>query len=733
MPTHVHRRLRLPADHRSPAAARAVVRQVLAETGLVDLLDEALLLTTELSTNGVIHAGTELDVEVIADATGITVTVSDYKGGPIEHLMRPVDQLAEHGRGLLLVDQFASSWGTTHDSNGKGVWFRLERDQARPSATYVVSPSKPRPATATASADVDTPVDAIDNAQSEAAASAPVAALPPAPDGIADRITPESCVWLLHISDELRQRLSLPQLLSELLLRLCEVANAVGGEVWVDHGDGRGEQRVARYGATGDRVPGTVTLSVPLPLPRPMAGTLLLAAPDDGDDEYRTRLARLSAERMTVMIEADRLREADTRRRGWLTFLAEASELLAQSLEVDLTLALVPQLVVPRLGEWCAVHTVDDAGELHLAACVHTNEAALPALKRFLSNTSGDGIGARLAEVVEHQGVVTLARPLEGVAVPLSARGKVLGTLSVGRPSNRLHGPDDVAVIEDVARRASLALDNARIHAERKEIAQAFQRSLLPSALPHATGVQFGAEYVPASTGTDVGGDFYDVVEIEPGKWLAAIGDVCGKGAQAAALTGLVRDVIRVLIRDGRSLTRTLELLNRSLLEQSEEGRYCTLAAAVITRDGANLHVELCLAGHDRPMVLRRTSAVAPVGHSGTAVGLLEKIKISPVTITLAPGESMVFFTDGVTERRRGEELFGHARLAHELSSLVGHPASTVAARVRSAALGFSGDDPRDDIAILVIRNSADPDSKSTTPQWVNRSAPVVGSISLGN
>ena len=724
------------------------MREVLTESGLSDLMDEALLLTTELSTNGVIHAGTELDVEVLADPGGLTVTVTDFKGGPIEtSLMRPPDELAEHGRGLLLVDQFATAWGTTHNSLGKGVWFRLDLD-TRAGATTPVrrrrarGPRRAGELLATAPVQRTTPgpigvmplpqplapagegtlVDAAlaeagpEEAERIAAAAASSAVTEdergPAPGRVAagSPITPEACVWLIDVPEDVRLRLTLPQLISELLLRLCEVTGAAGGAVWQDRGDGRGERRLAWYGGAPEvrggpnRAPEMLTMS--LPVQRPVTATLTLyGAAEPAELRQWERLAHLSTERMAVTIEADRLREDDTRRRGWLTFLAEASELLAQSLDVDLTLALVPQIVVPRLGEWCAVHVADEWGDLKLATSQHRDEAELPNLKRVLGGVSHPEVAARLLEAMKGQGPVTLGRPLEGIAVPLSARGHLLGTLSVGRPPDRLHGPDDVAVIEDVSRRASLAIDNSRIHAERKEIAQAFQRSLLPSDLPTPTGVEFGSAYVPASTGTDVGGDFYDVIEVGPKQWLAAIGDVCGKGAQAAALTGLVRDVVRVLVRDGRPLSRAIELLNHTLLEQGDDGRYCTLAAAHIAQKGENLAVELCLAGHEKPMLVRRGGEVRQVGMSGTAVGLLDELELNPVEVTLGPGDALVFFTDGVTERRRGEELFGLARLRRELTPLSGHPAPVIAARVRSAAVGFSADPPRDDIAVLVVRN----------------------------
>nr|WP_280101502.1 SpoIIE family protein phosphatase [Stackebrandtia nassauensis] len=673
MSVRAHRQLRLPASHRSPAAARAVVREVLAEVGLTDLMDEALLLTTELATNGVIHAGTDLDVNVAADDRGVTVTVTDFRSGPIGPATPvPPDEGAEHGRGLLLVDQFASSWGISHDPDGKGVWFRLE-----------VPSTAARALTGEKRGDAPAVVTEV-----------------PEDDVAAIARTAERVSWLIHIGDELRTKLTLPQLISEMLLRLCEVIGAPGGVVYLDTADGSGPAVVAKH---GNITSGDTMVSVALPVHRPYSGRVELF-PDSDPPPYWTSLAALSADRMALAIETDRVTGSDRRRRGWLTFLAEAGELLAQSLDVNLTLALVPQIMVPRLGEWCAVHTVDEWGNTELAAAVHASESSLPRLRQRLAEPE---LAARIRGVDVHAGAVPLPPPAEGVVIPLVARGTVLGVLAVGRPVGRTHSRDDITILEDAARRAALAIDNARIHSERAEIARDFQQSLLPSALPKAKGLAFAAEYIPAATGTEVDGDFYDVLELEGGGYFVSIGDVCGKGARAGAVTGLVRDVLRVMTRDHRPLPRTLELLNQTLLEQSTEGRYATLATATVTRDDANLDIELVLSGHERPLLLHREGKCEYVGALGTAVGLLPKLAVNPVKCTLLPGDALVFYTDGVTERRDGSKLFGHANICRSLRPLAGYPANVIAAKLRSAVINYSDEDPRDDMAVLVLANEA--------------------------
>ncbi|MFI2708964.1 SpoIIE family protein phosphatase [Micromonospora sp. NPDC018662] len=666
------RRVRLPADRRTPAAARALVRAMLLEVDLPELLNEALLLTTELTTNAVEHARTELDIEVEADPAGFTVTVTDFASGPVDELVvgvrnatADITEVAARGRGLLLVDHFASRWGTTYLPTGKGVWFRLDR----PGPSGPTRPSAGPPRATAERPDQGTP-----------SAAAMSELMQTTPDPYADD--------------------PLPEFATGLLTRVAEMVGAAGGTVRLDRGDGLGTQLFARYG----RAPreGNELLRVPLAVHRPYAGELEL---DAAPSAYARPLAVLAAERLSLHLENDRLRRADVRRSAWLTFLAEASELLAQSLDVELTMALVPQLVVPRLGQWCAVHTTDEWGRLRLAASSHADEAMLPHLHRVLAETGPDSIQSRLREASRSQTQVPLGGPMEGFAVPLIARGQRLGTLAVGRHQRHRHDPDEVSVLEDVARRAALAIENARIHAERRRVAQALQKSLLPPVLPVVEGIGFAAEYVPTGDDAEVGGDFYDVVPLPDNRWLVVVGDVSGKGVQAATVTGLVRDVIRVLVGDGKPLPEVLGRLNETLVERGG-GRYCTLAlAAVAPGDGDQLDVSLHLAGHDRPVLLHGGGGAMFVGASGTALGLLDTITTPTAELALKPGDALIFYTDGVTERRRGRELFGTERLRESAAPLAGYSADVVAARLRAATIAFSPEPPRDDIAVLVLRN----------------------------
>jgi serine phosphatase RsbU (regulator of sigma subunit)/anti-sigma regulatory factor (Ser/Thr protein kinase) len=647
------RRTRLPADHNSPGLARVAVRGALQEAALGAVQDEALLLTTELVTNSVVHAGTEVDLEIIAGGGSVTVSVLDFKAGPLLGSAAGADtaDLAERGRGLHLVDALADAWGTLHFADGKGVWFRLDV------------------------AGATRPVAGVRN---------PLQAPPP------------EALTALSAYSGLRENAGLNEAAEEMLRQLCGVVGAAGIALVVDEGDGpRTIAAVGRVSTSSDS-----GLRLSLRLTKPWRGELVVTG--GTPDAYLKPLAALTADRIALLVENHRLRRADSERRTWLTFLAEVSELLAQSLDVELTLALIPRLVVPRLGRWCAVHIAEDSGDLRLAAAAHADERELPELLEHLTEAERP-----LKEAMSSDAVVSLSGAVEGHAVGLLARGQQLGTLTIGRDHDTWQRTEEVAVVEDVARRAALAIDNARIHAERRTIARTLQRSLLPPRLPKVEGIEFGAEYVPAGEAVDVGGDFYDVVPLSERRWLVVVGDVSGKGVQAATVTGLVRDVTRVLVRDGRPLSEVLTRLNETLVERGS-GRFCTLCLAAVTRRSDNLlDVTLHLAGHDQPVLVHADGTTSVVGINGTALGLLDTVKSPATRVPLAPGDTLIFYTDGVTERRRGPDLFGVDRLRREAAVLAGFPAEVVAARLRAATLNYSPEPPRDDIAIFAVRNDA--------------------------
>ncbi|NMH96389.1 SpoIIE family protein phosphatase [Pseudonocardia acidicola] len=689
MRTHPGRRTRFPPAADSPRHARRLLRQALDAAGIGEddeLFDTALLLAGELFDNAVLHAGTEFELELEITADDVWIAVSDRGAGPLElHLAQPRQRYgrkASHGRGLAMVQRLAASWGTRHDADGTHqIWFTLNRNEAAdpPQDTSAV----PRPQTPAAPAPPD------------------LGRFWPNGDGMRR---------LLHLPATVGASLDAPELIAELVRRLHEVLDVDGVAVEVDTGDGSGTRQLCRQGLDpATDVPPARVLHVALPLTAPLRGRLQVV-PRPGA-AAALDIAELAAHRIALAIEADWLRAADRRRRAWMTYLADTSELLGQSLDVGLSVALVPQVVVPRLGQWSAVHLPDAAGHLQLAALTHADEDAIPELRDALDPGAALPAALRAQLTALLRGSVAPAWfsvPTDGIAVALTAAGRGVGVLTVGRPTDRPHSPEDIALITDIARRAALAIDNAQRTALHVQTSQAFQQALLPRALPTPDGVEFAAAYLPVSSGSDVGGDFYDVVPTAPDRWLASIGDVCGKGARAAARTGLVRDVLRVLVRDGRPLTRAIELLNDVMMEAGDPSQFCTLAAALISRvgphDGGGLDVDLVLAGHLQPVVVRAGGATELIGRHGTAVGLVERVQLTCTRHHLDPGDMLLAYTDGVTERRNGHDEFGAERLLTAASGAAGRTAARLVASVRAAIEVFSVDERHDDIALLAVR-----------------------------
>ncbi len=652
----------------------AALQQSLDPAGM-DLFDIAVLLASELCENAVLHAGTEFEVALTITDDQVRVDVTDRGSGPLEeHLAQPrrsYGRAAGHGRGLELVQRLSTVWGTRHESDGRHtVWFSLARSP--------VPPHVP----------------------------APPAAAPGQ-----ERIAAEQARRLLHLPSVLVDRLHPEELVAELVRRLRELLGAA--VVTVDVDEGEGTREVARAGAP---VGGPV-LEVRLPMTSPLRGVLRVEGgwPAEVDAERVRDLTDLVAQRAAMALETRWLRVVDQRRRAWMTYLAETSELLGQSLDVALTAAVVPQVVVPRLGRWCALHLVDPTGRLRLVALSHTDENELTELRDVLDPDGVPGLTPTLHEHLDallhadgHRDAVRFTVPTEGIAVPLRVRGTTIGALLVGRPDGRAHNPEDIVLAGDIARRAALAVHNAQSTASHVEVSQALQQALLPRALPVVPDVDFAAAYLPASTGSDVGGDFYDVLTVDPSCWVLSIGDVCGKGARAAARTGLVRDVLRVLVREGRSLQQAVATLNDVMMEAADPLQFCTLAAASVTRTRPGtppgLDVHLLLAGHLQPVLVRADGTASLIGRFGTAVGLVPSVRVHDTHHTLAPGDTLLLHTDGVTERRRGREQFGPDRLLAAAAGAAGKTPAQLIAAVREAVKQFSTDPLADDIALLAVR-----------------------------
>ncbi len=680
----------LSAQDRSPAAARRVVQEALMRGGLELVLDDALLLVTELVTNAVVHAGTDVELQVDVGVGTVRVEVVDHGAGAPPLLASSVPAAdREGGRGIFLLDKLAHEWGTRHFPGGKSVWFTL--------GVGGLVAHRPR------------------------AQRAPAPGTVPSPPVVS---------WLLGLPADLEERLSPAQLLGELLHRLCGAMNLTDGWLFAETVLDSDQwavlaahdpvaplpgvevvRRMAREGTDQVLHDGRGLLVLPLRRRTGVFGALVIGTADHVD-ETGVALARLVGDRMGVVLRDDRSHAAQLRDRGSLALLAEASELFAGTLDVTLAVTLAAQLVVPRFATWAGVYTAEEHG-VHLAAVAHQDEDGLVHLRAGLEGPGAQLLAEQLVRELGEQpsllGASDVPTELSGqvgevLAVPLVARRRLLGVLLVGRRSGASYARDDSGLLLDLARRAALAVDNARLYEERAAVAMALQTSLLPPELPIVAHVEFGARYAAAGEGNEVGGDFYDVFGLSDGQWSVAIGDVCGKGPEAAAITGLARNVMRLLGREGRDPQAVLSRLNSAILELGERGRFCTASLATLRPVDAGIQVRLSCAGHPQPVLVTAAGAASLVGTSGSLLGVMKDIDVPVDELLLRPGDALVFYTDGVTERRSGDRMFGEDSLLACCAAAAGESADEFAGHLEMVVRDFGPEPSRDDLAVLVVR-----------------------------
>ncbi|MCF1506801.1 SpoIIE family protein phosphatase [Streptomyces glomeratus] len=616
-------RTTLPGGPLAPGAARRFMRAALcawAEAAEPDtfterLVDDALVVVSELVTNAVVHAGTDVDIlccfrDVEDEPPGLLVEVSDHH--PSRAVRDDVTErsygIPEHGRGLRLVATLATAWGITYRTASKTVWAQLPLD-------------------------------------GHSAVS----------DGM-------------------------------------EGYAGEGGAL--DCGLGAAET--------------------------PGPDVTAFAEPGRGVPDH------------------------DWRGRGALSFLAEASDLLAGQLDEDLVAALTGQLLVPRLADWCAVWLEDEATGWHgpetavaagprLARVWHGSENRIEELRRVLEKDPPrlpESVRSR-AVPVPWPGEALGPRGATGAALAyrLIAGGRPLGTLVIGR-AGLLRFPDEVTgLVEDLSRRVALAIGAARQYARQATISRVLQRGLLPGAVAEIPGVSSALVYEPCDKGGGPSGDFYDLFPAGHGRWSFALGDVQGKGPEAAVVIGLARPWLRLLAREGYAVPDVLDRLNQLLLDDATEAadaaaralvaagapvpvadggphaRFLSLLYGELVPFDGGVRCTLAAAGHPLPLLLGPDGDVRVVAQPQTLLGVVEDVMYVGETFELHPGDTLLCVTDGVTERRSGSRQFDDGDgLAAAFAGCAGMSAQMIAERIRTLVHEFGGKPPEDDLALLVLR-----------------------------
>jgi serine phosphatase RsbU (regulator of sigma subunit) len=417
--------------------------------------------------------------------------------------------------------------------------------------------------------------------------------------------------------------------------------------------------------------------------------------------------------------------------------LAEAGALMEDALDQRERAAHLANLAVPTLGDVAMVDMVRPDGSIERVAARGRGTDVAELFVRLRTNTPIDPHGPHpVAEVIrtgqpmyldelsdEEIDAIT-TRPDERdllrehrfracIVLPLGARGSVRGalTLWILRPAKSF---DETArrTAKRLADRAALALDNARLHEQQVHIASVLQHSLLPRSLPEITGFEASSRFLAAGEAYEVGGDFYDVFRSGSRTWTAVIGDVCGKGPEAASLTALARYTVRTASSPDSSPSDVLRTLHQSISSERSELRFCTAALARIQTPSNGVgaaRLTVALGGHPFPLILRRDGRVDPIGAPGTLLGALPSPVLEDTDASLAVGDALILYTDGILDvgdRRKSDDPDW---LAKQLAKAAGRSADEIAEQLAQAAIERHGGEPRDDIAILVLhrRNGA--------------------------
>ncbi len=381
--------------------------------------------------------------------------------------------------------------------------------------------------------------------------------------------------------------------------------------------------------------------------------------PSAADDDFAGAVGWAAHDR-SEQLRQYRLLHAAHRR---LSIQTRASELLEQSLDLHATVPLLGELLLEEVADAVAVDVI-----------------------------GAEGRNERVIDI----GTQGLRTP---VAYPLLDGARLLGTMTV---VPRATGDEDSELLGQLSRRLARAIANSQRYAERDHVARTLQNSLLPPSLPQVGGFDLAAAFGPAGAGNEVGGDFYDAFSLGGEEWALVLGDVCGKGADAAAVTALARYSVRTITAREQRPRRVLDELNDSLLRHGERERFCTVLFARVREDDGR--VTLSSGGHPPPILVSPGCPPEAVAISGTLLGVTDRPRLAETQLCLTAGQTLVLYTDGVLEAlTRGGALLGMEGLMEVLARMAHAPAQEIADTLVGLAQGAPGGQ-RDDAAALVLR-----------------------------
>jgi serine phosphatase RsbU (regulator of sigma subunit) len=431
-----------------------------------------------------------------------------------------------------------------------------------------------------------------------------------------------------------------------------------------------------------------------------------------------------------------RLAERDRRRREELEFLADLTDAALASTDHLELMDNVTSAAVPMLGACCSLYFLPEDGEEPLAAVAHVDPVKVPWAQQlqarfryepdgehgvaavirtgeteFIANVTGDVI-----EAIAHSGgdPQEIRRILDAldltsvITVPLLTKRRIVGAMQFASAgSGRRYDLDDVALAEAVAGRLAEALDASWLSEQHRRIAVTLQRALLPPRIPPIPGIDIAERYWPAA-GAQVGGDFYDVFAIDRDRWSIVIGDACGTGPNAAALTSIARHTVRAAARHGITHHEVMDWLNEAVL-RSDRDLFCTACYATIDQHEGAWRLTSVAAGHPLPIITSRDAGTVRIGQPGTLLGAFEDVRMCVGTTALVPGDVVVFYTDGVTDLPPPSGLTEHEMLDLVESLRDRGSAASIADGIHESVIERVPERGRqDDIAVVVLRVTGD-------------------------
>ena len=421
---------------------------------------------------------------------------------------------------------------------------------------------------------------------------------------------------------------------------------------------------------------------------------------------------------IVMHLALERMR-ADRRR---LELLITATAKLDTSLDPQQTLRRIAGTALPELAELCVVDLVDEEGTVTTTVAASVDPSLAVRVEAIRREQQIESLGEHpisrvlssrrthvlqdlaeapaLLEAISQAGEQSRALA-EGSAtlMPMVARGRMLGVISFVH--GRAAQASQQRVLEDLTGRAALAYDNARLYAERAAVAQTLRRSLMPAALPRIRGLELESYFRPTGTGSEVGGDFYDVFGDEQRCWMI-VGDVCGKGAEAAVLTAFLRHTTAAYTRDGSGPANVLSRVNEAMLNHEFEGRFATAILARLTFTAGGVELTVAAAGHPSALLFRGDGSTAELGENGTLLGVFHDAQIGETSTVLGPGDGLALYTDGLPEAQAPNRFLSSSEMLGALErSSPSSARETVGALLGLVDLSQGA---RDDIAILAVR-----------------------------